>query len=258
MHKSVSIIGYGWLGAFLAEHYKKLRCPIKASTTSPAKLQGIHEKGFRAHLFDLTTGIEETDTLLNSSIHFLCIPPSKLNGNYAECLMQYVSRTAKGTKIVFISSTSVYPKENGLWHEESPVLTNNMTEAEKAITNYTENYLILRCAGLFGPERDPAFFLSGKSGLSGMGSTVSLVHVLDICRISGRLIQKDLRGVFNMGLTAPYRKKELYSRACIKRGIPVPEFNEQNESVERYISSEKAIAATECGFDHTQNWFESL
>lgn len=258
MHKTVSIIGYGWLGKLLADHFYENRYSIRASTTTALKLLDMHEKGYEAHLVNLENGIENENPLLESSIHIMCLPPSKIKGDYSSTVFNYIGKLKQDDKVIFISSTSVYPEQSGHYTEESPTREGKISAAEKEIERNHANHLILRCSGLFGKHRDPGNFLSGKTGLTGSDSTVNLVHGADVCEKAFALIEKDARGAFNLSLEGPYPKKILYEKACAKIGNVLPQFDKDTLSVHRHILTNKAETLTGSGFQHTRNWYNSI
>lgn len=258
MDKIISILGLGWLGNFIAEHLKQKGYVIKASTTTPEKLEAFKEKGYTGFLINLDTEENIPVEFSESPIHFICIPPSKIKGDYAETLAKYVSTISEEALVLFISSTSVYPDISGDYLEKDQAGHGKMLQAETVISTRFKKHFILRCSGLFGGDRNPGNFLAGKINLKGPFTSVNLIHALDICAVVEKLLPSKIHGIYNLSVTAPYNKKEFYTKASRKISNAPPIFDMKTESYKRTINSKKVEHLTKVEFKFTKGYFDSL
>lgn len=257
-NKSISILGLGWLGNFLAEHFSQKGYAIKASTTTFEKLEGFESKGYSGFLVNLNSEENVPADFLSSPIQFICVPPSKIKDDYADCLAKYISLLSEDILVFFISSTSVYPDTSGDYLEKDHAGHGKMLQAETVISNRFKKHFILRCAGLFGGERDPGNFLAGKTDLKGPFSSVNLIHALDICNVVEKLIPSKIHGIYNLSFTAPFNKKEFYIKASRKISNAPPIFDMKSNSYKRTINTKKVELLTKVDFRFTREYFGYL
>ncbi len=258
MDKTISILGLGWLGVFLAEQLKQKGYAIKASTTTPHKLDDLKTNGYTGFLINLDTAENISLEFTDSPIHFICVPPSKIKGDYADTLAKYVLKITEEALVFFISSTSVYPDISGDYLEKDQAGHGKMLQAEAVISTRFKKHFILRCSGLFGGDRDPGNFLAGKINLKGPFTSVNLIHALDICAVVEKLLPSKIHGIYNLSVTAPYNKKEFYTKASRKISNAPPIFDMKTESYKRTINSKKVEHLTKVDFRFTKKYFDSL
>jgi len=105
--------------------------------------------------------------------------------------------------MVYISSTSVYAESTGGWVDEtSPVALEDarsmaMVEAEKVVQGSGGS--VLRCAGIYGPNRDL------RAGSEGPERWLNVVQVEDAARAVG-LVLGGKSGVYNICENEPLRR----------------------------------------------------
>lgn len=229
---NICIIGLGWLGHALGKFLSEHGHSVKGSTTSEKKLKKIESDGMEGYILDLPQQ-ELPKELLEADIAIITIPPSV--AHYLEAIDQLVNQLGNAgiPKVIFISSTSVYPNTNGVVtesdaiHKESPHSGVDLYAVEKMFTSHGNfEATIIRFAGLYGPERNPAKFLAGKIDVSGAESRVNLIHQDDCIRIISAIIEGEVYGV-TLNACAPVHpsRKEFYTRACLTSGLEPPQFN---------------------------------
>src|SRR5690606_25987870 len=113
-------------------------------------------------------------------------------GFFLQQMKEVVQQLKKGStrKIVFISSTSVYPDNNGVVVEHDADPANDLVKAEDLLRN--ENAFettILRFGGLVGPGRHPGKFFAGKENIAGGNNPVNIIHQYDCTEIIKRIIK---------------------------------------------------------------------
>jgi nucleoside-diphosphate-sugar epimerase len=231
--KNIAIIGLGWFGLPLYKFLTNKGVSCCGSTSSILKLNKLKEDGINAFLFN--TEEENFTDMFNfaSSISHVvvCIPPSKISTNYANELVKIISIFPESSKIIFTSSTSVYPDsieiadENYVFSDSD--LENPIVEAELLLQKTFYNRLcILRFAGLIGPQRHPAKFFAGKSNLKGGFSPVNLVHLSDCIRMVEKVIDLDLWStIYNVCASIHPTKMEYYTKSCELLGLQKPFFD---------------------------------
>lgn len=255
--KQISILGCGWLGFPLAKHLLQSGYSINGSTTTESKLELLQNEGISPFLISLKANDiprQIVDFLENSEILIINIPPG-LRGNSGESFVSKMENfipfieNSSVKKVVFVSSTSVYADENQVVTEET--LPKPETESGKQLL-ISENLLlnnsnfqttILRFGGLIGEDRHPVKFLSGRNNIENPDAPINLIHQSDCIEIIHKIIEKDVwNTVFNT--VAPFHpsRKKYYTEKALEMNLLPPQFNENQASVGKTISSDKLIA----------------
>lgn len=255
--KQISILGCGWLGLPLAKRLIQKGYSIKGSTTTESKLEILQREGISPFLISLKANElpRETSAFLeNSEILIINIPPG-LRGNTEENFVakmeNFIPFIEKSSvkKVIFVSSTSVYADENQIVTEET--LPKPETESGKQLL-ISENLLlnnsnfqttILRFGGLIGEDRHPIKFLSGRNNIENPEAPINLIHQFDCIEIIQKIIEKEVwNTVFNA--VAPFHpnRKKYYTKKALELNLLPPQFNENQASVGKTISSDKLIA----------------
>jgi nucleoside-diphosphate-sugar epimerase len=87
--------------------------------------------------------------------------------------------------------------------------------------------VVLRLGGLYGPDRDPARSLSGRTGVAGPDAPVNLVHRDDVIGVVQAILAQDVRnGVFNVVADAHPTKRAYYTARAEALGLPPPQLAE--------------------------------
>lgn len=254
--KQISIIGCGWLGLPLAKHLLEAGYHIKGSTTSVDKLDALTTAGIEAFQVKLEAeGIlgPIENCLSGSELLILNIPPGLRKdpeSNFVKrmgFMLPYIEN-ASIKKIIFISSTSVFADTTSLPTITEESLPNPETESGKQLlavehlfqNNKNFKTTVLRFAGLFGEDRDPAKFLSGKTDLKDPDGPVNLIHLEDCIGVIHQLILQNIwDDNFNASTTPHPSRKEYYTSICKIKNLPSPQFIESTTSRGKCIDSEK-------------------
>ncbi|KAF2515412.1 SDR family NAD(P)-dependent oxidoreductase [Flavobacterium zhairuonense] len=254
----ISILGCGWLGFPLAKKLIEKGNSINGSTTSENKLAILKDSGINPFLVTLESeSISESINafLSESEILIIDIPPklraadpNSKKKDFVEKIKNLIPFIEKSsiTKVLFVSSTSVYGDENDFINEET--VPNPETESGKQLL-LTENLLqknqnfettILRFGGLIGEDRHPVKHLSGKENLENPDAPINLIHLNDCISIIEEIInQSKWNEVFNA--VAPFHptREEYYTQKAIKMNLPEPKFSSEKSNIKKIISSEK-------------------
>ena len=106
-------------------------------------------------------------------------------------------------------------------------------------------------AGLYGPDRHPARFLSGKKNLKNGDAPVNLIHRDDCIAIISQIIEGTISGeIFNCCSDGHPSRKEFYTKASIVAKLPPPHFLEENTFSFKIVSNKKLKQKLNYSFIH--------
>lgn len=259
----ISILGCGWLGLPLAKALLENGFLVKGSTTSVGKLSILKNSGIQAFQIELSeTKIQgEVDSFLeNSKILIIDVPP-KLRGSstdpstalrmtFVEKIKNVIPFIEKSTveNVLFISSTSVYGDTSTSLSVTEETELNPDTESGRQLVQ-TEQLLqsnsnfkttILRFGGLIGEDRHPIKFLAGRKNIENPNAPINLIHQEDCVGIIQKIIElNSWNETFNAVTPFHPSRKEYYTQKAINLALDLPEFNAENSSFGKTISSSK-------------------
>ena len=253
----ISILGCGWLGLPLAKTLMNHSYQIKGSTTSENKIAVLENSGISPFLIAVSeNGISGNfaDFLEGSDILVIDIPP-KLRAakpeNFVSKIGNLISFIEKSTvsKVLFISSTSVYADDNTVVTEiQIPNPDNESGRQLYAAENLLlENAMfettILRFGGLIGADRHPIKFLAGKQNLENQDGPVNLIDQKDCIGIILEIVRQQCwNEVFNAAAPFHPSRKKYYSDKATSLQLPLPQFDTEKKSVGKTIDSQKLIS----------------
>lgn len=232
----VTIVGAGWLGMPLAQKLKGFGVDTRLSKRTAAGVTELIHSGWRAWQFELGQAPGATFELFDSSVLVLNIPSGRkaLDGfEFSKKMIELIDSVMDLpiSRILFISTTSVYGSANRIVMEDSEV--NPDTDSGKAheaieshlIRHYPQSTTILRLAGLVGENRHPAKYLAGRKGLANPGQRVNLIHLHDVVCGICEILTKDIWGkVLHLSATEHPTREEYYQWAAEKLDLAMPEF----------------------------------
>ena len=236
--KTITILGTGWLGAELAEKLKD-DYKIKVSLRDEKKSEIYKKFGFSAYLLN-EYDFSFLDELLDTDYLFINYPPSKFE-NYLVFLEKIYNhpKIKNIEKIIFVSSTSVYPDIDENFNENFLIKnpSNKMVfYAENLVLNKT--HIIFRASGLFGGDRIAGRRLANKI-VDFPKTKINFVHRNDVINATIFAIENDLNGIFNLCSKQHPTKEELYSFNAQKYNFEKPIFLENEFSINRTIDGSK-------------------
>lgn len=254
--KQISILGCGWLGMPLAKHLLQNGYSIKGSTTTETKLEILKNEGISPFLISLKANELPRNSnafLENSEVLIINIPPG-LRGNSGENFVakmeNFIPFIEKSSvkKVLFVSSTSVYADKNQVVTEET--MPNPETESGKQLL-ISENLLlnnsnfqttILRFGGLISEDRHPINFLAGRNNIENPQAPINLIHQQDCIEIVQKIIEKEVWNTV-LNAVAPFHptRKKYYTEKASEQNLAPPQFNENEHSVGKTVSSNKLI-----------------
>ncbi|MES2794829.1 MAG: SDR family NAD(P)-dependent oxidoreductase [Bacteroidota bacterium] len=265
----VSIIGCGWLGLPLGEYLAFKGYKIRGSITRVSKIIELEKAGIEPFLLSLSPEIdcENFDELVDSEVIIINIPP-RVAKNGAEFHYKQMENLIAGIKakfsvnsvpqgdilpkIIFISSTSVYPDNCQTVTEESSVDENHiLIKVENLLKNTFEKITILRAGGLMGYDRFPAKYYAGKP-LENWASGVNYIHRDDAILLIYNIIENNIwNETFNVCSPIHPSRKEIIEKNCMDLNLDLPIFIEPELPIPyKIISPEKLISETNYQFKY--------
>ncbi|MBV6641260.1 MAG: SDR family oxidoreductase [Cyclobacteriaceae bacterium] len=254
--KSISIIGCGWLGLPLGQYLADSGYRVKGSTTRKEKLPEIEQSGIEPYLLSFEPDlVGNPGDFSSSDILIINLPPRNQGDdpNYHRKQLLAIQQLAEKQigKLLFVSSTGVYPNTNSKVMESDAdpgQLSRGGVSLLEMENLFMENpdfqTTVIRFGGLYGPGRHPGRFLVGRNGLSGANNPVNMIHLEDCIGVIKSIIEQDIWGeIFNACSPTEETRKSFYHKAAKDLGIDPPEFSDETAPFKK-VSPEKLINAT--------------
>ncbi|MFK7947804.1 MAG: SDR family NAD(P)-dependent oxidoreductase [Saprospiraceae bacterium] len=244
---TISIVGCGWLGLPFGEYLIEKGLKVKGSTTTAKKLKVLENKGIQPFLIDLKSivlnkilnqeQLKNIDDFFHTDILYINIPPGRRNPNVLNDYPKWIQFLIKKCeefdirKVIFVSSTGVYPNTNGIVTEA--IKPEPQTDSQKSIViaeqllqrNQHFETTILRPAGLVGGNRIAGRWFAGKQNIKGGNIPINLVHLDDCIGVSYAVIRQDMFGkIFNICADEHPIKGKFYPLQAEKYGFEIPTF----------------------------------
>ena len=235
--KNVSILGCGWLGTSLGISLIDEGYSVKGSTTKTEKLTLLEANDIEPFIIDITS-FEEFDDFLQTDILIISITSKDIDA--FENLIDQIQNSSI-QKVIFISSTSVYPRANKVMTEEDVVLKTPLTTIENLFReNSFFETTILRFAGLFGDERHPSNWFKNGRKIPQPRGFVNMIHKEDCIEIIHEIIDQNCwNTTFNACSNDHPTRKEFYTNARKSLNFDPPIFEENPQLRYKIISSKK-------------------
>lgn len=251
----ISILGCGWMGLPLAERLVQNGHTVHGSTTTAEKKSQLERKGITPHLIELNPKLSHRHPeFWDTNLLFLNIPPGRGKNNVEQVFpaqIQSVIKTLETSsiqKIIFASSTSVYPATSGVVEEADAEYGkagrpsgNAQLKAEQLLQkNDHFDVTILRFGGLYGYDRHPAKYLAGRTNIPGGEAPVNLIHRDDCLEIILQIMEKPfINDVFNAVSDGHPPRKMYYRTAARKLGLEPPTFSDETAQNSKAVSNHK-------------------
>lgn len=249
---TISILGYGWLGAPLAQELSAQGYSIKASTTTAEKLGSIRQAGLQPYKLSLSPDLEcDAPDFFDTDLLIINFPPKRrpdIIDFHTAQIQNLITAILRHNipNIIYISSTSVYPSlQNTVTEDDTTPPDKDSGKALRiaeellaALPNQKTTFI--RFAGLVGGDRLPGRFLAGKTDIPDAQSPVNLIHRDDCIGIISTVIEQNVFGeIFNACMDEHPTRKEFYEAAAAKAGLPLPLFAPQTQLSYKIIDSSK-------------------
>ncbi len=234
----ISILGCGWLGVPLAVSLLQQNYTIKGSTTSKLKLETLNRIGIEPFLIDLSSDGEISSKFLDTDVLIVAVP-HKVKKDFENLIHQINKSRLK--RVIFISSTSVYPSLNSIVDENTTTLRTPLRIVEELFEkNQNFQTTIIRFGGLFGYDREPGRFFQNKRFIPNPEGFVNLIHRDDCVEILKKIIAQNIPGqIFNACASDHPSRREFYSKEIQKQGIADVAFGDSDQVGYKIVSNEK-------------------
>ncbi len=250
---SISILGSGWLGFYVAQHLIDTGYSVKLSTTSPNRLLELASTMAQPYVVNISQIDDTIQEFLDSDILIINIP-SKNSADYTQLLKQIEQSPV--SKVLYASSTSVYPSANKVVDENdildashpkvSPFLVIENLIKECASIEST----IVRFGGLIGYDRNPKNFFKNKP-VRDPDSFVNLIHRDDCIEIIYQIIHQEAWGeLFNACADSHPSKREFYTQVTQDAGMPLPVFENHSGTPYKIVSNERVKEMLDYSFKY--------
>ena len=243
-----SILGCGWLGFPLAQKLIEQNNIVFGSTTSEEKITLFEKNKIVPFLLVIENNqIQgEIERFLNTDILIIDVPFGKQKENFkAYQKLAKLVQDSSISKVVFISSTSVYSNTNGTVFEDTPFEVNPpkkvLVDLEQLFLQHTGfETTVLRFSGLIGGTRNPGNFFKKDAIVKNGLAPINLIHLDDCIQIIQLVSVADLNGeILNATSSTHPTKQEFYRKAAILIGKTPALFSMNEDFTYKIISNEK-------------------
>jgi nucleoside-diphosphate-sugar epimerase len=235
---SITIIGLGWLGAACADYFHRKNFSVKGTKRNV-------QTTFPFEVLNYQLGDDFPVQALSETVIITIAAKDANLAHFQKLFLELNNPNV--TKVVFISTTSVYSKQEGELMEDldlqSSISDSLHLQTSELLLKTIPNAVVLRLAGLVGPNRHPAKFLSGKTNLPNPNQYVNLVHQLDVIKIIERCVELKFKGILNVCSSKHYTRKEFYTKVCKHAKLALPEFADVDSEKRRLVSNRKSMLA---------------
>ena len=231
---TISILGCGWFGFHFANILMNDRHQVNGSTTSESKLSHLASVGIKPYRITVTPQELAIDaSFFDCEILVITIPPR--SNSMREYLMGinniiHEIRQHRISKVIFISSTSVFGDVNGHVNEITPTAPTTepgkyLVAAELLFKDDAFATTVVRFGGLVGDTRDPGKFFAGKKYIPNGQAPVNLIHQEDCSGICRSIINQNSFGHTIHACSPDHPKKQdFYTLASLRSKLLKPEF----------------------------------
>lgn len=250
MKRKISILGCGWLGMALAFDLINKGYNVKGSATSNNNFDQLKSKGVTPFTIDIEQIENDISDFLLADILIITITSKNIDG--FENLISQIENS-KVRKVIFISSTSVYPNSNGIVIEESAIKKSALTEIEHLFrTNTIFQSTVIRFGGLFGYDRQPGNFIKVDKKIENPEGYINFIHRDDCIQIIEKIIQNNTwNKTLNACADSHPKRREFYKKEFKKLGRLDPVFNEESLTAYKIVNSEKLKTLLDYKFKHS-------
>lgn len=250
-HQTISLLGCGWLGFPLALRLIEKNFIIKGTTTTKEKLSKLKQANITAYELNLAELSVLGKSFLDSNILIIAIPSKDYEG-FKKLIDMIEMSTIK--KVVFISSTSVYPSINSIVNEETETLDTVLSHIENLFrkNDYFET-TVIRFAGLFGYDRKPGNFVKNSKLVKNPDGFVNMIHQDDCLAIIENIIQQNIWGeTYNACTDTHPTRRDYYTQESLKLGYSIPQFDEESQTQYKIVSNQKLKDVLNYRFIHPE------
>ncbi|QDU54711.1 SDR family oxidoreductase [Aeoliella mucimassa] len=199
MSRSALVVGCGYLGARVAERWHSQGWQVHAVTRSEKHADEFRSRGWVPTVADVTdpetlASLPEVDTLL-VAVGYDRSGEQSIDEVYAIGMKNLLAAAPNATgRILYISTTGVYGDAAGDWIDESTPTAPQRAGGRASLaaeqllreSRFAERSVVLRLAGIYGPERLPYLkqLASGEAIEAPQSGYLNLIHVADAASVA--------------------------------------------------------------------------
>ena len=256
--KTISILGGGWLGMPLAEALEKEGYKLKISTGSEENWKRLEEMGKNAFQIKVWSGSVEgsaVSTFLEADILIINITPNRdeLDQEQFASLLPLIEASTI-QKVLFVSSTSVYPNVNRTVSEGEgiEVKSHHLYRNEQFLSDNAHfETTVVRMAGLVGGERHPGRFFRRTGIIKQANAPINLIHRVDCIKIIKQIIKQNVWGeTFNACSDTHPLKKDFYPVAAKMVGLEIPQLDLGTDISFKIVDNQKVKRELQLQLDY--------
>lgn len=251
MEKSISILGSGWLGLPLAKQLKLSFETVRISTRTDDKVEQFISAGLQPFIIDIENITDNIQLFLQSDTLIINITSKNITG-FKNLLKEIEISSVK--EILFVSSTSVYPEQNGLCQESEQLdMASHPLLIIEQLFSQNKHFksTIIRFAGLIGGKRHPGRFFASGRAVQFANAGVNLIHINDCLAIIGIIIKRHIfPELLNACADTHPSKAQFYTVNALALGFNKPNLDEENKQSNKIVSNEKLKKCLNYQFVH--------
>jgi len=261
--KHLAVLGAGYVGAEVVRQALARGLRVTALTRNPEKAAALRALGAEAVVADLAETGWHAHPALAGGADFALDCVSSGGGGEDGYRRSYVggmrsvlawARRAPVGRIVYTSSTSVYPQSGGARVDETAPTDGAagsgriLLEAEALLRAWDGRGVVLRLAGIYGPGRHYLLdgLREGSGRVAGLGGhRLNLIHRDDIAGAVWAALAAPPRvgdGIFTVADDGAAPKAEVVNWLAARLGLPPPVFTGEPAAGRRAITPDRVIA----------------
>jgi hypothetical protein len=210
----LAILGCGWLGEKIANHFHQNLWEIFTFNSSTNKKEYFQNKGFQSYQLDFNYKNEDFYGFFDDFEAIVIAVPMSRQESLEQLIILFknISDLIKNSKanVFLCSSTGVYPQKIGLFDEksfENHELNEKIFTLEKIVKSSIPKVNILRLGGLMGDTRVFHKYFTNQDSLE----AVNHIHFQDIVLILEQMIFKNCQSkIYNVVAPIHPSKKAIF------------------------------------------------
>ncbi len=228
------VIGCGYLGKRVAIAWQERGDEVLVTTRSESRASGLAGQGFRSLVADITkpttlNNLPDVDTVL-FSVGFDRSSGLSIREVYVDGLNHTLKALMQVGRLIYISTTGVYGQANGESVDETSACEPTRPGGQACLSaeailrdsHFWEQTVILRLAGIYGPERIPNLkgVESGTPIVAPEHSYLNLIHVDDaVTAVLAATDSAEPPKLYNVSDNQPVLRREYYREAARRIGV---------------------------------------
>ncbi|MBK1645785.1 NAD(P)-dependent oxidoreductase [Thiocapsa imhoffii] len=230
------IIGCGYVGERLARQYLEAGEAVTGLVRTEASVTRLTDQGIRARAVDLSRETPSTLSFQDALVFHLAPPPGGgVRDPLTRHLIALFETLGSPKRVLYLSTTGVYGDCGGRWIDEhepvKPVAERSQRrwDAEERLRDWSRasggELVILRVAGIYGPERLPLARLRSGAPMvrPEQAPYTNRIHVEDLVTVCmAAMARAEPGAVYNVSDGHPSTMTEYFQAVAAAVGLPAP------------------------------------